>query len=147
MDMAKKERVLFLCTGNSARSQMAEGLLRDLAGDRYEAVSAGLDPREEVNPLAVQAMKEIGIDISGQAPKGVKTYLGNEAIHWLIVVCNKAQQSCPTVWPMLREDARLYWPFDDPAEAEGTEEEKLGVFRRVRDEIKRKLSEWLDQQD
>ena len=141
--MDRKERVLFLCTGNSCRSQMAEGFLREMAGDRFEVLSAGMEPQEEIHPLAVKAMEEIGIDISNQQPKGVKEYLGTEWIKWLIVVCNKAKQSCPRVWPLLADEARLYWPFDDPAEAEGTEEEKMVVFRRVRDEIKASLEEWL----
>jgi len=122
---------------------MAEGLLRSMAGDRFEVISAGMDPKEEVHPLAVRAMGEIGIDISGQQPKNVKQYLGTEWIKWLIIVCNKAKQSCPRVWPLLADEARLYWPFDDPAEAAGSEEEQLAEFRRVRDEIKVKLDEWL----
>jgi len=141
--MNDRTNVLFLCTGNSARSQMAEGLLREMAGDRFQALSAGMEPREAVHPLAVQAMVEAGIDISGQAPKGVTTYLGKETIRWLIVVCDKANRSCPTVWPLLAEENRLYWPFDDPADAEGTEEERLAVFRRVRDEIRARLDAWL----
>lgn len=141
--MSHKERVLFLCTGNSCRSQMAEGLLRYMAGDRFEALSAGLNPKEAVHPLAIRVMAEIGIDISHQIPKDLTTYLGREWIRWLIVVCDRANQSCPRIWPLLAEDARLYWPFEDPAEAQGSEEERLAVFRRVRDEIKAKLEDWL----
>jgi arsenate reductase len=138
-----KDRVLFLCTGNSARSQMAEGLLREMAGDRYEALSAGMEPQPEVHPLAVRAMAEIGIDISEQQPKPVREYLGLERIRWLIIVCDRAKQTCPRVWPLLAEDARLYWPFDDPAAAAGSGEERLAVFRRVRDEIRERLEAWL----
>lgn len=144
--MDAKQNVLFLCTGNSCRSQMAQGLLRNMAGDRFEALSAGMDPKDEVHPLAVRVMQEIGIDISGQLPKSVKQYLGALRIHWLITVCDKAVQSCPRVWPLLADDARLYWPFDDPAAAQGGEEEVLPVFRRVRDEIRQKLEEWLKSQ-
>lgn len=141
--MSRKETVLFLCTGNSCRSQMAEGLLREMAGDRFEVISAGMEPAGEVHPLAVKAMAEIGIDISGQEPKSIELYLGKEWVQWLIIVCNKAKNTCPRVWPMLADNARLDWPFDDPAEAEGTEDEKMAVFRRVRDEIKARLQEWV----
>ena len=141
--MGTKERVLFLCTGNACRSQMAEGFLRAMAGDRVEVLSAGMEPRDAVHPLAVRVMEEAGVDISGQKPKSVKAYLGLERIRWLIVVCDKAQKTCPRVWPLLADDARLYWPFEDPAEATGTEEERLAVFRRVRDEIKAKLAAWV----
>lgn len=139
----KKQNVLFLCTGNSCRSQIAEGWLRHLAGDRFNALSAGTDAADEVNPLAVKVMDEIGIDISGQKPTDLVEYLGTQHIMWLIVVCNKAQQSCPRVWPGLDEQNRIYWPIDDPAEAEGTEDEKLSVFRQARDEIGDKIKAWL----
>lgn len=139
----KKQNVLFLCTGNSCRSQIAEGWLRHLAGDRFNALSAGTDAADEVNPLAVKVMDEIGIDISGQKPTDLVEYLGTQHIVWLIVVCNKAQQSCPRVWPGLDEQNRIYWPIDDPAEAEGTEDEKLSVFRQARDEIGDKIKAWL----
>jgi arsenate reductase len=141
--MSAKENVLILCTGNSCRSQMAEGLLRELAGDRFQVLSAGMEPAPEVHPLAVRVMAEIGIDISKQRPKNLSEYLGRTRLRWLIIVCDKASRSCPRVWPMLSEQARLDWPFDDPAEAAGSEEEKLAVFRRVRDEIKAKLEAWL----
>ncbi len=141
--MPRLQKVLFLCTGNSCRSQMAEGFLRQLGGDRFEAHSAGMEPAGQVHPLAVKVMAEVGVDISAQRPKGVKTYLGLEWIRWLIVVCNKARQSCPTIWPMLGDDNRLYWPFDDPAEAEGSEEERLAVFRRVRNDIRESIRDWL----
>ena len=141
--MDRKFKVLFLCTGNSCRSQMAEGILRQMAGDRFEGLSAGLDPKEEVHPLAIKVMKEVGIDISGQKPKSVSTYLGKESIFYIIVVCNKAQQSCPRIWPGLGDKNRYCWPFDDPADATGTEDEKLEVFRRVRNEIKEKLNDWI----
>lgn len=142
--MEKKQNVLFLCTGNAARSQMAEGLLRNMAGDRFEAMSAGLDPKEEVHPLAVEAMQEIGIDIGSQKPKAVDLYLGRVPVHYLIVVCDKAQASCPRIWPGLLEGRRYFWPLPDPVEKTGTKDEQLALFREVRDELREKLQEWLD---
>jgi arsenate reductase len=135
-------RVLFLCTGNSARSQMAEGFLRHYAGDRYEIHSAGLEPRP-VNPLAIQAMSEVGIDISGQRSKAVADYLGIVHFGYLITVCTDAERQCP-IFPGV--SLRLHWAFDDPAAAEGTEEERLEVFRRVRDEIDARIRAWLVEQ-
>lgn len=140
--MANKETVLFLCTGNSCRSQMGEGLLRDMAGDRYDVISAGMDPADQTHPMAVQVMQEIGIDISAQEPTPLRTYLGKTHVHWLVIVCDNANNTCPTVWPGLADGHKLFWPFDDPAHATGTDEEKLAVFRRVRDEISTKLREW-----
>ena len=130
---ADKPRVLFLCTGNSCRSQMAEGFLRKYAGGRFEVHSAGTLPKDEVHPLAVRVMQEAGIDISRQRPKGIDKYLGREAVRHLLIVCDNANKSCPRVWP--GTFTRTYMPFDDPAEAEGDEEERLAAFRRVRDEI------------
>lgn len=123
-------KVLFLCTGNSARSQIAEGYLRYVAGDRFEAMSAGIEPKG-LNPLAVEAMKEIGVDISNQKSKDVVTLLG-QSIPYVVTVCDDAQERCP-IFP--RTYKFLHWNFDDPASAVGTHEEKLAVFRRVRDEI------------
>lgn len=142
--MDRKSNVLFLCTGNSCRSQMAEGLLRNLAGDRFNAFSAGMEEKDSVHPLAIKVMNEIGIDISGQKPKSLKTYLGKETILYMMVVCDKAAKTCPRVWPGLSDKNRFYWPFDDPDEAAGSEGEKLKVFRRVRDEIREKLEDWLN---
>jgi arsenate reductase len=124
---------------------MAEGLLRDMAGDRFEAHSAGMTPAAEVHPLAVEAMQEIGIDIGTQQPKDLEIYLGKQAVHYLVVVCDRANASCPRVWPGLDEDKRLYWPLNDPADADGTEEDKMAVFRSVRDEIKAKLEQWIQE--
>ncbi|NTV66790.1 MAG: arsenate reductase ArsC [Chlorobaculum sp.] len=142
--MEKKQHVLFLCTGNSARSQMAEGLLREMADDRFVAMSAGLEPREEVHPLAVEVMREVGIDIASQKPKPVDLYLGRVPVHYLIVVCDKAQASCPRIWPGLLDGRRFFWPLPDPAEQSGTREEQLAGFRTVRDELRGKLQAWLD---
>jgi len=128
--MGKLPNVLFLCTGNSARSQMAEGYLRRAAGDRFEAMSAGIEPKG-LNPLAVEAMHDIGIDISRQHSKDMVSLLGQH-IPYVITVCDNARERCP-IFP--RTYKFLHWSFDDPAAAEGTHEEKLAVFRRVRDEI------------
>jgi arsenate reductase len=129
--MTRKKRALFLCTHNSARSQMAEGLLRHLAGDRFEAMSAGTKATH-VRPLAVRAMKEIGVDISEHKSKTLERYLG-ESFDYVITVCDDANEACP-FFPGARE--RLHWSFEDPSRAEGSEEERLAVFRRVRDRIK-----------
>lgn len=140
MMMVRNPVVLFVCSHNSARSQMAEGWLRHLAGDRFEVHSAGVEPGT-LNPLAVRAMNEVGIDISHHHAKGIKDYLGKVPVYYLIVVCDKAAKSCPRIWPGMRE--RHSWLFDDPSAAEGTEEQKLAVFRRVRDEIREKIEAWL----
>jgi arsenate reductase (thioredoxin) len=129
-----KTRVLFLCTHNSARSQMAEGLLRDLAGDRFEATSAGKEATH-VRPLAVRAMEEIGIDVSAQESKTLDRYL-EEPFDYVITVCDDANEACP-FFPGAAN--RLHWSFEDPSKAEGTEEERLAVFRSVRDRIRERL--------
>ncbi len=120
---------------------MAEGMLRHFAGDMFNVYSAGTDPKEEVHPLAVRVMAEIGIDISHQRPKDLKEYLGKIGVQHLMIVCDRGNQTCPGVWPMMRE--RHFWPFDDPAAFVGSEEEMLAEFRRVRDEIRQRLLIWL----
>ncbi|HVP73398.1 MAG TPA: arsenate reductase ArsC [Phycisphaerales bacterium] len=132
--------VLFVCSHNSARSQMAEGWLRHLAGDRFQVASAGVEPGT-LNPLAVEATKEAGIDISHHKAHGIKDYLGRWPVYYLIIVCDKAAQTCPRIWPGSRE--RIAWYFDDPSAATGSREDKLKVFRRVRDEIRERISTWL----
>ena len=125
-----RPKVLFLCTGNSARSQMAEAYLRHVADDRYEALSAGVEPKG-LNPLAVEAMREIGIDISEQTSKDVVTLLGQH-VPYVVTVCDNAKERCPIfpgTWKF------LHWSFEDPAAAEGTPEERLAVFRRIREQI------------
>lgn len=136
-------RVLFLCTGNSARSQMAEAFLRKYGGEQFEAFSAGLEPRP-IHPLTVQVMQESGIDISAQHSKGVEVYLGKTLFHYLITVCDKAEKNCPTNWPGVNH--RLHWSFEDPAAFEGSEEEKLAKFRTIRDQIESRIKEWVAQQ-
>jgi arsenate reductase len=125
-----KQRVLFLCTGNSARSQMAEGILRHLAGDRFEVFSAGTKPNV-VNPHAIEAMREIGVDISHHRSKHVNEYFG-KPMDTVITVCDNAKETCP-IFPGVKH--QIHWSFEDPAAAEGTEEEKLAVFRTIRNEI------------
>lgn len=137
----EKRRVLFLCTGNSARSQMAEAFLRKYGSDRFEAYSAGLEPKG-INPLTIQAMKEIGIDISGQRSKGVGEYLAKVNFHYLITLCDDAEKNCPTVWPGVNQ--RLHWSFEDPSAFNGTDAEKVAKFREVRDLIDARIKDWLD---
>ena len=129
-----RTRVLFLCTHNSARSQMAEGLLRDLAGDRFEAMSAGTEATR-VRPLAVRAMEEIGVDISHQESKTLDRYL-NEPFDHVVTVCDEANEVCP-FFPEAAN--RLHWSFEDPSKAEGTEDERFEVFRSVRDRMRERI--------
>ena len=128
--MGSKQRVLFICTHNSARSQMAEALLREIAGDRFDVYSAGTEATS-VRPLAITAMNEIGIDISGQQSKTLERYL-NEQWDYVITVCDDANESCP-VFPGTAD--RSHWSFEDPSKATGTDEQQLDVYRRVRDQI------------
>jgi arsenate reductase (thioredoxin) len=123
-------RVLFVCTGNSARSIMAEALLRHLGGGRFEVHSAGTEPRG-VNPLTLRVLDEAGIDASGARSKSVNEYLG-QAFDYVVTVCDEARQVCP-VFPGVHES--MHWGYEDPAEAEGTEEERLAVFRKVLTQI------------
>ena len=133
--------VLFLCTGNSCRSQMAEGFLREYAGDQFASHSAGTDPMERIHPLAVQVMAEKGIDISGKVPTDVGEYLGRLAVRYLIIVCQGANEKCPRIFPGMLN--RLSWPFDDPATFEGTPAATLEKFRSVRDQIEARIRAWL----
>ena len=134
MDERGKRRVLFLCTHNSARSQMAEGLLRHLGGERFDACSAGTEATR-VRPLAIRAMAELGIDISGQESKTLGRYL-SEPFDEVITVCDQANEACP-VFPGAR--SRRHWSFEDPSTATGTEDEQLATYRRVRDAIRARI--------
>ena len=127
-----KPTVLILCTGNSCRSHLAEGILRQTAGDIITVASAGSKPAGYVHPLAIKAMNEIGIDISAHVSKHMNDFL-SQPIHTVITVCGNADQACPTFPGQVQ---RHHWPFDDPAHATGSEDEQLKVFRRVRDEIR-----------
>lgn len=136
--MKERRKVLILCTGNSARSQMAEGLLRARGGEGFEVSSAGTRPtgvREE----AVEAMREVGIDISSHRSKSVDEFLGRE-FDYVLTVCDNARENCPV---FSGEAARAHWSFDDPAAVDGEWDARLAAFRRVRDEIDARLREWL----
>ena len=137
-----KKRVLILCTGNSARSQMAEGLLREMAGERFDVESAGVAP-SAVRGEAIQAMQEIGIDISGHHSKSVDLFV-DQQFEYIITVCDNARESCP-LFPGTAE--RIHWSFDDPAAAQGDDQSRLAAFRRVRDEIRSRLKEFVATQD
>lgn len=128
-----KPTVLILCTGNSCRSHLAEGILRAAAGDTLNVASAGTKPAGFVHPLAVRVLAEIQIDATAHRSKSLDEFL-DQPVETVITVCGRADQACPTFPGQIR---RHHWAFDDPAHAEGSEEEKLAVFRRVRDEIKR----------
>ena len=129
-----KKRVLFLCTHNSARSQMAEGLLRNLAGDRFEVFSAGTE-ETRVHPLAIEAMRETGIDIRAHRSKTLDAFPG-EHFDYAVTVCDRANESCP-IFPGATE--RIHWSFDDPSAVTGTEEERRRAFALVRDAIQNRL--------
>ncbi len=121
-----KPVVLFLCTNNAVRSQMAEALLKKRAADQFEAHSAGTEPKG-IHPLTIQVMSEVGIDLSGQRPKDLRQYLGKLAVRYAIFLCPRAEEKCPVIWPGAL--ARLEWPFEDPAAQEGTEDERIARFR------------------
>ena len=131
-------KVLFLCTGNSARSQMAEGLLRSLGKQHFDVYSAGTHPKE-INPLAVAVMQESRIDISGQRSKDLSEFLGQD-FDYIITVCDRARDNCPT-FP--GDNQRIHWSFEDPAAAVGDAHHKLEVFRRIRNEIRTRVAIWL----
>ncbi len=124
--------ILILCTGNSCRSHLAEGILRAVAKDRFRVASAGSKPAGYVHPLAIKALAEIGLDISSHTSKHMNEFL-DQPVETVITVCGNADQACPVFPGQLN---RHHWPFDDPAHATGTDDEKLAVFRRVRDEIR-----------
>jgi arsenate reductase (thioredoxin) len=136
--VSARERVLFLCTHNSARSQMAEGWLRRLAGDRYEVASAGTEATR-VHPLAARAMEEVGVDLAGHASKTLDRFT-TESWDWVITVCDAANERCPLFGGPAR---RVHWSFEDPSQADGSQEERLATFRRVRDLIRARLDGWL----
>jgi arsenate reductase (thioredoxin) len=133
-----KQRVLFLCTHNSARSQMAEGFLRSMAGDRFEVASAGTEATR-VHPLAVRAMMEFGVDVSRHTSKIVDQFVA-QPWDYVITVCDAANEACP-MFP--QKSSRLHWSFDDPSQATGSDDQKLEVFRQIRDQIKRRIADWI----
>jgi len=134
------KKILFLCTGNSCRSQMGEGFMRHMAGNKFEVFSAGVEPTQ-VNPYAIKVMAEAGIDISSHQSKSVNEFL-EQKFDYVITVCNHAKQVCP-IFPGQYE--RIHWDIEDPANAKGSEQEKLAFFRKIRDEIKEKCLEFLNQ--
>ena len=131
---SQKQRVLFLCTGNSCRSQMAEGFLGHLAGNQFEIFSAGTHP-SRVNPRAITAMAELGVDISNHKSQSIDEFL-DQNFDYVITVCDSARETCP-VFP--NSNQSLHWSFEDPAEATGTEEQVMQVFRKVRGQIREKI--------
>jgi arsenate reductase len=133
-----RPRVLFLCTHNSARSQIAEGFLRSMAGDRFEAGSAGTE-RTSVNPLAIRAMAELGIDMGHHTSKQYESVM-HQSWDYVITVCDNAKESCPLVPSSVK---RLHWSFEDPSQATGDDAQRLAVFREVRDQIRDRLTAWL----
>lgn len=139
-----KRRVLFLCTGNTARSQMAEAMLRDRAGDRYEVHSAGLEP-SEVRPETLVVLQEAGISVDGLRSKHVTEYLGKVHISYLITVCQSAEEHCPTAWPV--GGVRMFWSISDPARVQESPAQRLDAFRAARDEIGQKIDAWLVEMD
>ncbi|HUG19680.1 MAG TPA: arsenate reductase ArsC [Planctomycetaceae bacterium] len=132
--------VLFLCTGNSVRSQMAEAFLRKHGGDRFEVHSAGLSP-VGIHPFTIQVMNEVGLNLEEQRSKSVDEYLGKLPAKYVIFVCEQAEKSCPRIWPFAMQS--FCWPFEDPAAAPGDDEEKLESFREIRDQIEDQIKAWL----
>jgi arsenate reductase len=143
MTQASKIKVLFLCTGNSCRSQIAEAWLRTLAGDQFEVFSAGLEPHG-VNPFTTMVMEETGYDMSQHHSKHIDEFIGKVNFDFLITVCGNADERCPYFPGM---GTRLHWPFVDPAAFSGPEEEKIALFREVRDQIKTRIQTWLDEEE
>jgi arsenate reductase len=137
-----KPKVLFLCTGNSARSQMAEGLLRALAGDHFECFSAGTEPKGRILPEVEEAMREIGVDISRQWSKSVNEYLGKAVFAHVVTICADAEENCPVVF--LNMGTHHHWGFDDPAKA--NDEHRFATSRYVRDQLEQRLRLWLTEQ-
>ncbi len=138
-----KPRILFLCTTNSARSQMAEAFLKKYGGDKFEAYSAGFEPKA-IHPYTERVMEEIGIPLAGQYPKSFREYMGKVHFAHLITVCSEADKNCPKTFPGIGQ--RLHWSFEDPVAFEGSEEEKIEKFREVRDKIEQQIKEWLKNQ-
>ncbi len=139
-----RKKVLFLCTGNSARSQMAEAILRQRAGEHFEAHSAGLEPKG-IHPYTVRVLEEAGYDPGGQRSKDVTEYLGKQHFGYVITLCSHAEAHCPTA--LVGVSRRLHWPIEDPAAFEGSEEEALEKFRQARDEIAARIDAWLAEFD
>ena len=140
-----RPRVLFLCTGNSARSQIAEAFLRAFANEHFEVYSAGLEPKGFILPEVLIAMKERGLDMDGQTSKSVTEYLGKLHFAHIITVCGDAEENCPAVF--LNMGIHEHWPFDDPAKFQGSEAERLEFVESVRDQIDQRSRQWLEAQN
>lgn len=140
-----KPRVLFLCTGNSARSQMAEAFLSAYAGEHFEVHSAGLEPKGYILPDVLTVMKERGLYMAGQISKGVREYLGRTIFAHTITVCGDAEENCPAIF--LNMGKHDHWPFDDPAKLQGSDSERLEAVRVVRDQIDQRIVQWLKDQN
>lgn len=140
-----KPRVLFLCTGNSARSQMAEAFLRAHAGGHFDVHSAGLEPLGLILPDVLTVMQERGLDMHDQHSKSVKEYLGRVHFAHVITVCGNAEENCPTVF--LNMGRHEFWPFDDPAKFQGSDSQRLAFVRTLRDQIEQRVLQWLEQQN
>ena len=140
-----KPRILFLCTGNSARSQMAEALLKAYAGEHFDVYSAGLEPKGYILPEVMTVMKERGLDMAGQVSKGVKEYLGKTIFAHTITVCGDAEENCPAIF--LSMGKHEHWPFEDPAKFQGSDSERLAFARKIRDEIDSRIRQWLTDQN
>jgi arsenate reductase len=136
-----KTKVLFLCTGNSARSQMAEAFLRRQAGDQFKVYSAGLEPKP-VHPATIQVMQEIGFDMQGHHAKPLSDFMGKVHFGYMITVCDDADEKCPSVFPGMGK--RMHWSFEDPAAFVGSEEETLQKFRQIRDQIRQRIEAWVE---
>ena len=135
-----KAKVLFLCTGTSARSQMAEAFLRKHGGDQYDAYSAGTKPKD-IHPYTERVMGEAGVSLTGQYSKHIKEYMGRMHFAYVITLCDEADKSCPAIFPGMGQ--RLHWSFENPAAIVGSEDDKLAKFREVRDRIEQRIKEWL----
>ena len=139
-----KPRFLFLCTGNSARSQMGEAFLRAYAGEHFDVFSAGLEPKGEILPIIQTVMSEVGLSLEKQYSKSVNEYLGKMTFAYTVTVCGGAEEKCPRVF--LSMGKHLFWPFEDPAALTGTQEEILAGARTIRDQMDRKIRDWLVEQ-
>ena len=140
-----KPRILFLCTGNSARSQMAEAFLRAHTGEYFEVHSAGLEPKGYILPEVLEVMKERGLEMRGQTSKGVEEYLGKTVFTHTITVCGDAEENCPAIF--LNMGKHGHWPFGDPAKFQGNDSERLAFTRKIRDEIDSRIRQWLADQN
>ena len=137
----EKPRILFLCTGNSARSQMAEAFMRKYGGDKFDAFSAGLEPTD-ISPMTILVMNEVGISMQGYFSKSLTSFLGKQHFSYLITVCDNAEKKCP-IFPGM--GTRLHWPFEDPAAFQGTPEGKIEKFRNIRNDIETKVKVWFSE--